>query len=93
MTMTADKRQSRPAFYACKDARTAIYRVLFGYPDKRDKDCPESNPHRRFLDSWSFQHAKSIFTANIEAAAFPLARRKFLEQRLDQLKNFKPTSG
>lgn len=93
MTLTERKRKAYPERYIRKDARTRIYRELYGMQDGRPgrkSNHPEVDETRRFNTFWSHQLAVQVFEDNINAAMLTSAQRAELERRLDLLKRFKP---
>ena len=101
MTLTADKRQARPVHYANKDARTRVYRALYGEPVRVDpRGLPELNETRKLPENYSYEHALSVFSSLAETLVkaengdmvavsnglFPPQRYRELVSRLERLK-------
>lgn len=95
MSLTRNKRNRFALRYIHKDARTAIYRALYGYAgregSKRSND-PAQDETRSFTDHWNYQDAEKVFAANINAAMFAAAQRAHLERRLDTLRHYKQSN-
>lgn len=93
ITLTDRKRRDYPARYARKDARTLIYRALYGRPEpgKRSND-PTNDDHRHLPFHWTYQAAESAFKDNIDAALLTAAQRAHLERRLETLRHHKPNA-
>jgi len=88
---TSAKRALFPARYARKDARTRIYRALYGEANTRDpQGRPELNETRKLPELFSFLGAEELFKANLETANFSPAQRAVLERRLETLRTYKP---
>lgn len=90
MTTTAEKRKAFPTRYARKDARTRIYRALFGKSEWRFAKDPVDDNSRKLPTYWDHQTATKVFESNIEIAAFDPARRTQLQHRLNSLKHYQP---
>jgi hypothetical protein len=93
MTLTERKRHKFPKRYIRKDARTRIYRELYGMADAqkgRRSNIPVLDETRRFNTFWSHQEAESIYKHYVDDAQFTKAERNECDQRLEQLKRFKP---
>lgn len=105
MTLTAKKREARPAKYAIKDRRTKVYRALYGYPVNDDKGSPETNETRKLPEDFNFAHADSVFASLAETQVtledgrkvevsnglFPAQRYELLKRRLETLRRFRKT--
>lgn len=92
-TLTVVKRDARPVYYTRKDARTRIYRELYGNQGRErgyKTNHPETDETRQFNSFWSHQQAEHIYKTNMDAAGFTAIERINLEKRLDVLKQFKP---
>jgi hypothetical protein len=91
-TVTAEKREFFPVRYVRKDARTAIYRALYGRPDTNyhPVNDPVLDPSRELPDHWEHKTAAKIFEKHIDDAQFSASKRAELERRLDTLKHHKP---
>lgn len=88
---TSDKRRKFPARYVRKDARTAIYRALYGSPGSPDpQGRPELNDTRKLSELFQFTSAEATFKANLDAASFTPAEVANLQRRLDALRAYKP---
>lgn len=91
---TATKRFLFPSRYLRKDARTAIYTVLYGKSEatlikgKRAND-PSEDQSRRLPFFWEWTMANAVFKVNIEAAQFTPAKRTVLEAKLEALKAYR----
>lgn len=92
-TLTERKRHKRPAHYARKDARTRIYRQLYGIQGEVKglrTNHPETDETRRLNTFWTFQNALHVYEANVDIAEFTVNERAVLERRLDSLRRYKP---
>ncbi len=88
MTLTAIKREKHRARYIRKDARTAIYRVIYGTANRASK-----LDKRTLSIFWDFQNAERVFRENIDKAEFTFAQQAHLMRRLEQLRHFKPANN
>jgi len=89
MTLTARKRIAHPARYGRKDARTRIYRLVYGSPTKPDSaEGPAGNPTRRLPDSIDFQALSEEVSALSHLAAFPPQPAAALERRLETVARY-----
>lgn len=84
MTITSDKRERFPLRYARKDARTAIYRAVYGQLLRRDGD--------RDGGSCDYHSAKRIWEDRRDAAALPFWKAQDIEARIKLLKR-RPSDG
>lgn len=92
-TLTERKRIKHTLRYARKDARTAIYRTLYGRCgeiDGRGANDPMQDETRRLSADWSYQQAERTWKEFIELAQFTPQAKALHERRLDQLKHHKP---
>jgi hypothetical protein len=99
MTLTAEKRSARREHYALKDARTRVYRVLYGSPVRHDpKGEPALNETRKLDQDWTYNHAEQVFGAlatrvvesrSVSNGLFPDARYALLVRRLETLRKAK----
>lgn len=87
MTLTAIKREKHKARYQRKDARTAVYRVLYGRYNRRSNN-PELDK-RSLPVFWDFQNAEKVFRENIDKADFAPAQKAHLMRRLEQVRHHK----
>ena len=96
MTLTERKRAKHPKRYLVKDARNAIYAVLFGQVGQergRGSNDPFLDETRRLPEDFSHPHAVRVFDDLVEAARFSPQRQKLLEQRLESLRRYKPRTA
>lgn len=97
VTLTELQRERRSWKYINKDARTRVYRALYGIPAKPDdKDGPEGNQTRAFPQGHNYEDAKYVFIHEackgdqlVSNGLFPDARFNFLASRLENLKRWK----
>lgn len=79
MTITSDKREAFPLRYARKDARTAIYRAVYGpmtsmeRGDRDDRHCT----YHQALETWKGWR---------DTAALPFWKAQDIEARIELLK-------
>ena len=63
-TLTQTKRIAHPAKFARKDARTRVYRALYGSPSHPDSHGgPSANISRKLSEDWSYNQAESSFAS------------------------------
>jgi hypothetical protein len=96
MTLTERKRHAHPERYIRKDARTRIYRELYGISgEERGKrtNYPATDETRRLSTFWTYQNAQHVYEANKDLAEFTSNERKVCEQRLEVLRYYKPRSA
>lgn len=87
--LTRKLRARFPLRYARKDARSRIYRVLYGIQHRQSFNDPVRDAQegiRHLSTFWSYPAAERVFKDNIEAAEFPKKQRVDLENRLASLK-------
>ena len=95
MTITAEKRSAHRERYQRKDARTKVYRAVYGEPVKPDpQGDPAQNQTRKLPQGWSHAQAVDTFFAlaahtvagqPVSNGLFPAARYAQLAHRLDIL--------
>lgn len=93
MTLTADKRKQFPKRYIRKDARTAIYKALYGLRDPGPRSNDPSVDTRHLPVHWDFKYAKATYEANIEDAELTSAQVAHLERRLETLRHYRVKSA
>jgi hypothetical protein len=86
-----------PAKFVRKDARTAIYRVLYGRQEHtierrhyRRPNIPAQDEARQLSTFFHWEDAKECWDTLHRHAAFVVDNKAALEARLEQLKNYKP---
>lgn len=93
-TLTQVKRDGNPKRYVRKDARSMIFRVLFGKQehtyDKRNgqrSNDPSADHTRIFSTFWTWEEAKAVWDRWHELAQFTPETHAKLVERLDSLKH------
>lgn len=96
MSLTEHKRNARPDHYIRKDARTRIYRELYGISGEhhgKRSNIPALDETRRLSSFWTYQNAEHVYKANFVDAQFTYNETAAIERRLDVLRHYKPRTA
>lgn len=91
---TSQKRERYPLKYLRKDARTMIYRALYGVQEWRKdagkrSNVPAIDPTRRLAEGWNWHDANQALNVHLPHADFTPQQLNEIEDRLTQLKRAK----